>query len=179
MVIGGSKGGALFAGGRYLVSHAVTFPAAHPFYFYIGADQFVVFGRRYLILAACICMFLASIVLTQLFDRSGRAEIAGVDHIPLQLYLVVELAIIFLPDYVHAVVFQQPASAIIPRLTLLSAVLGCSLLAMIPPRKWHWLGGSCLLAVFFAFIFQDTGKLAIMGNRVEQLVQTLPPVRWL
>jgi hypothetical protein len=169
-----ASGGALFAVHRYLLSNAVTYRATHSSFLYNGADQFAVFGHRYVLLAAVLCIFVVLILVVEFYGTGRESEICTVGRIPLQLYLTVELAVLLIPDYIHSAMFQQPASAITPRLTLLSAVLGCCLLAVVQPRKWHWIGGACLAAVFFAFIFQDTGKLARMEKQVEQLVRSLP-----
>jgi len=169
-----ASGGALFVVHRYLLSHAVTYPSAHSSFLYNGADQFAVFGHRYVLLAAVLCIFVVSILVVEFYETRQMSEFWTVGCIPLQLYLTVELAVLLIPDYIHSSMFQQPAAAITPRLTLLSAVLGCCLLAVVRPRKWHWIGGACLAAVFFAFIFQDTGKLARREKRVEQLVQSVP-----
>lgn len=169
-----ASGGALFGVHRYLLGHALTYPAEHPFYFYNGVDQFVVFGRRYVPLAAVLCIFLISILVVELKAAQRSSEIWRAGRIPFQLYIAFELAILFIPDYIHSAAFQQPASVISPRLTLVSAVLVCSLLALVHPRKWHWIGGGCLAALFFAFVFQDTSKLARLEKRVEKLVQTVP-----
>ena len=165
---------ALFGVHLYLQSHAVTFPAAHSFYFYNGADQFAVFGPRYLLLAGVLGLFLVTILVMGLYETQRRAELLDAGRILLQLYLVVELAVLLLPDYVRSSVFQQPASVITPRLTLLSAVLAYSSVALVPPRRWHWIAATCLATVFFAFIFQDTARLAGLEDRTNKLLQSLP-----
>lgn len=167
-------GGGLFVIRRYLLSHAATYPAAHSFYFYNGADQLVVFGGRYVLVALALCIFLIAILLFEFYEKRRGSEVLSAGRIPLQLYLIVELAVLLIPDYIHSPVFQAPSAAITARLTLLSAILACCLLGVATPRKWHLIGGLCIAAGFFALIFQDTGTIARMEKRAEQLVQSVP-----
>ena len=127
--------GAFLGVHSYLLRHAVTFPAAHKFYFYNGVDQFVVFGHRYVLLAGVLVIFLVSILVIELYETKRRTELLDAGRILLQLYLAVELAVVLLPDYIRSPVFQQPASVITPRLTLLSAVLGYSFLSLVLAPK--------------------------------------------
>ena len=57
--------------------------------------------------------------------------------IPLQLYLVVELAVFLFPRGVHFP-HRVAIAMITERLTSISAVAGCCLLAVMRPSKWHW-----------------------------------------
>ncbi len=42
------------------------------------------------------------------------------------------------------------------------------------PRKWHTAGFAVIAAVFFVFLYQDTGMLNRMEAQIERLVATLP-----
>jgi hypothetical protein len=95
--------------------------------------------------------------------------------IPLQLYLLVELSVYLLPGGIH---FPPPTAALAlltERLTSVSAVFACCLLGAIYPRRWHLAGFGIIAAVYFSFLYQDTGKINGIEQQVVRLVSTLPP----
>jgi len=49
------------------------------------------------------------------------------------------------------------------RLTTISAIFGLVLLGCLKPRRWHLAGFGFCAVLFFAFLYQDTGRL----NRLE------------
>jgi hypothetical protein len=76
---------------------------------------------------------------------------------------------VYLPSY------AAPLSDLDARLTLISAVLLCCLLATVQPRAWHWIATTAIALLFFAFLYQDTARLNRMHDRVDALVRALPP----
>jgi hypothetical protein len=93
----------------------------------------------------------------------------------LELYLLVEAGIQLLPASIFLPQYAAPVGALTERLTSISAVLLCCLLGAIPPRRWQLFAFSAVAIVFFAFLYQDTGRLDRMEARVEALVHTIPP----
>ena len=95
--------------------------------------------------------------------------------IPLELYVIAEIAVFLLPDGVR--VPNQPAALalITERLTSLSAVLVCCVLVAMLPRKWHLLALAGIALAFFVFLYQDTALINRMEEEVAALVKTLPP----
>jgi hypothetical protein len=95
--------------------------------------------------------------------------------VPVQL-AVISAATVFLipgkvefPGYHHRLVF------IPERLSLATAVAICAMLAGSPPRRWLRLGQGALAAIFFLFLFHDESALNRLEERVEKVVDRLPP----
>jgi len=149
--------------------------AAKPFYAFNGADQLVLFGERYRFVARALAIFA---VLALGVDVVGRRHEPGVwkDYsVPLQLYLLTEVAVALLPD---AVSFPPPTAAaalLTERLTSVSAALGSCLLGVMRPSKWHLAASAAIAAVFFSFLYQDTSVVNKMESQVVALVSALPP----
>jgi hypothetical protein len=72
---------------------------------------------------------------------------------------------------------MAPIALLTERLTSVSAVLFCCLLAAMRPSKWHLIGSAAIAAVFFAFVYRDTAVVSRMEAQTERLVRTLPPNR--
>lgn len=146
-----------------------------PLYFFNGADQFVLFGRRYHFIEAAVSGFvLICVVVARLRSNETPVDWASF-MIPIQLYVLVELGVFLLPDGIR--VKNNPAALALftERITTISMVLiGCAL-AVLPPRKWQWIGWMAIAFVFFTFMYQVTGQINRMEAQVERLVRTLPP----
>jgi hypothetical protein len=59
-------------------------------------------------------------------------------------------------------------------MTSISAILLCCSLAAIKPLKWHLAGFAAVAAIFFFFVFADTGTLNKMENQAERYERVLP-----
>jgi len=158
----------------FLFRHYPVQAAAKPFYSFNGADQLVLFGERYRFVARALLVFAA---LSLTIDLAGRRQHrTGSDYaLPAQLYLLTEIAIVLLPG---AVAFPPPAAAaalLTERLTSVSAAMGCCLLGVVRPRKWHLAVSAAIAAVFFSFLYQDTSLVDKMESQIVQLVSGLPP----
>lgn len=160
----------------YLPAHFdVSTQEKYPLYFFNGADQFVLFGRRYhLIEAAVIAFFLVCLVAAVLHHKCSPTNWTRF-LIPIELYFLVELGVFLLPDGIR--VRNNPAALALftERITTISAVLICCALAALPPRKWQWAAWIIIAGVSFVFLYQDTGEINRMEAQVEKLVRTLPP----
>ena len=169
-----AAGVVLFAARYYFWHHDIVQTRDDPFYFFNGSDQLLLFGPRYAIPEFALLMFIFCAVAAAFFARSwGKLNWTGL-VIPLQLYVIVGLAVILLPDGIR---FPQQPSALAlltERLTSVSAVLLCCLLGALQPRKWHLLACGAIAAVFFTFLYQDAGTINRMEAQVEELVRTVP-----
>ncbi len=165
----------LFAVHIYLWHHYVADAGAKPFYAFNGADQLFLFGERYRILARALLVFALISLAVDIVRRRHDPKLWTSYAIPLQLYILVELSVWLLPDAIH---FPPPTATIAlltERLTSVSAVLGCCLLGAMRPSKWHLAVGAALAAVFFSFVYQDTGTVNRMEAQIVNLVGNLPP----
>jgi len=91
-----------------------------------------------------------------------------------QLYVIVCLAVILLPDGIRFPYQPSALALLTERLTSVSAALLCCLLGALQPRKWHLLATAAIAAIFFTFLYRDTGTINRMEAQVEQLVRTVP-----
>jgi hypothetical protein len=150
-------------------------PPTKPFYFFNGADQMVLFGPRYAIVEWGLIAFVAIAIAADLFmrrrDRGTWAQYA----IPVQFYALAILSVWLLPGGVQVSSTTTTASLLTERFSTISAVLACCLLGAMRPRKWHLAATCAIAAVFFAFLWQDTGRINRMEAQIVQLVSKLPP----
>jgi len=159
----------------FLWRHYYISPGAKPFYSFDGADQLVLFGERYRILARALLVFAVVALSADIFRRRHEKGLWQDYALPLQLYLLAGLAVFLLPD---GVAFPPPTAGVAlltERLTSVSAVLGCCLLGAMRPSRWHLAASAAITAIFFSFVFQDTAVVNRMEAQIVQLVRTLPP----
>jgi hypothetical protein len=155
---------------RYIVE-----PPPGPFYFFNGADQLVIFGDRYEIAEYALIAFFAIAIAVDIFRGRRAADQWNRYAMPLQLYLIMYVGIILLPRGVRFAGHPAAISLITDRLTTISAALACCILGAMLPRKWH-LGVSLgIAALFFTFLYQDTGVINNLEAQAEHLTRTLPP----
>lgn len=142
--------------------------------FYNGLDQFI-FGYRYLIPAAAFAVFIAVALGGDLLRRRREQDFSAQYTIPLELYLIVEAAVLLLPDGIYLPQYAAPVSHLTERLTSISAVLLCCPLALIEPRKWRLPALTVIALVFFGMLYRDTARINRMEEQAERLVHSLPP----
>jgi hypothetical protein len=165
----------LFGVHIYIWHHYVADPGARPFYSFNGADQLVLFGERYRVLARALLAFALVSIVVDLLRRRREPSLLKYYSIPIQLYLLAMFSPLLLPDAIH---FPEPTATIAlftERLTSITAVVGCCVLGATHPRKWHFAITAVIAGVFFAFLYQDTAIVNRMEAQVVQLVSKLPP----
>ena len=168
-------GASLVALHRYLWGHYNVYRGAGPPYMYNGADQLLLFGPRYRVPEIALLAFAFIALAVDIIRRRREPTLWKSYAIPLQLYVLVELAVHLLPGGIH---FPPPTAALAlltERLTSVSAVLACCLLGAMQPRKWHLAGFAAIAVVFFSFLYQDTATVDRMEQQVVRLVSELPP----
>lgn len=166
---------AIFLVRRFLFHHYIADAEVGPLYFFSGADQFILYGSRYWVPAAAFLIFIAAIVGTDLIGQRREPAFWLRLSLPVQLYLLVALGILWLPDGIHLPQFPAALALIAERVTSISLVLLCCLASVGRPRKWHLVGFSSIAIVFFTFLYQDTGTISRMETQVEHLLGPLPP----
>jgi len=170
-------GASLVALHRYLWGHYNVYRGAGPPYMYNGADQLLLFGPRYRVPEISLLTFALIVLAVDIIRRRREPTLWKSYAIPLQLYVLVELAVHLLPGGIH---FPPPTATLAlltERLTSVSAVLACCLLGAMQPRKWHLAGFAAIAVVFFSFLYQDTATVNRMEQQVVRLVSELPPNR--
>jgi hypothetical protein len=173
----------------FLASHyEVRWNPLARYLFFNGADQLALYGSRYYLLYA---LFAALLLAALALDAKSYAKnyphsrVSDAQHkdgfwsaigIPLQLYLAVAIAGLLLPTRVQLPQYAQPLSYLTPRLSNVSAILACCLLAAMKPKKWHAIASAAIAAIFFTFLYVDTGNLNKLEAQVERSVAALPPM---
>jgi hypothetical protein len=159
---------------HYLWQHYSVQAQGRPVYLLSGADQLELFGPRYGILEGALIV-LALISLTMDMGWRRMAGFWANYSLPLQLYIVVELGIVLFPRGIRFHQHIATIALITERMTTLAAAIGCCLLGAMRPSKWHLVWSMTIAAVFFLFLYQDTGTVNKMEAQVEHLVDSLPP----
>jgi hypothetical protein len=170
-----AAGVVLFAARYYFWHHDIVLARDDPFYFFNGSDQLLLFGPRYAIAEFALLVFIFAALAADFFSRPW-GKLRWQDFaVPLELYAIVGLGVILLPDGIRFPYQPSALALLTERLTSVSAVLLCCLLGVLQPRKWHLLSGGAIAALFFTFLYQDIGTIDHMEAQVEQLVRTVPP----
>ncbi len=142
---------------------------------YNGADQLLLYGARYRLPSILFCGFAVACVAQDLLRRRAQKESWSIFSLPLQLYGLALLAGLLLPSAITLPGYAVPLSLLTERLTSVTAVLVCCILAAAKPQKWHFPCLAVIAAVFFFFLFGDTGKLNKMEETTERFERVLPP----
>ena len=165
----------LFAMHIYIWHHYIVDHGAGPFYSFNGADQLVLFGERYRLLARALLVFGLVSIAIDLIRRRRESAPLRYYSIPIQLYLLAMFSALVLPGAIH---FPPPTATIAlltERLTSITAVIGCCVLGAMHPRRWHCAATATIAVVFFVFLYRDTAIVNRMEAQIVQLVSKLPP----
>ena len=159
----------------FLFHFYIADPPIDHLYFFTGADQLVLFSSRYWLAAGGFLVFCAAAFLADFIRTRKEGNFWRRYALVLQLYVLAEIGVFLLPDGIHFPQFTAALALIIPRLTLLSAILLCCVLGAMRPRLWHLAACSILAAFFFSMLYQDTQTINHMEMQTERLVRTIPP----
>jgi len=146
-----------------------------PFYLYNGADQLALYGKRYITVAIAAFCFGVICVLPDFFAEPREPSSWKRFELPLELYAIIFCATALLPENLRPSADAGWIGLLGSRLTTVSAILGICLMALLKPRKSHLAGFGACAAVFFAFLYQDTGWLNRLEANAEKLVAGVPP----
>lgn len=147
---------------------------SRPFYSFNGADQLVLFGERYRILAR---VFLAFAIASLSIDiiRPGHENTLWKKYsVPLELYALTGAGVLLLPGAVGSALTTAPIALLTERLTSVSAVLGFCLLGVMRLSRWHFVGFAAVAVIFFSFVYRDTAIVNKMESQIDRLVRTIP-----
>jgi hypothetical protein len=158
----------------YLAHHYIMDPPDEPLYTFTGADQLLLFGRRYAIPAATTGLFVLIVLATDAVRRRRDAAFWRYYRMPVELLVVLAVAVVALPDGIHLPQYPSAVALLTERLTSVTAVLFCCLLGAASPQRWHLIGFAAIAAVFFSFLCRDTAVINRMESSVERLVRTVP-----
>ena len=146
-----------------------------PFYLYNGADQLVLYGKRYLGLAAIAFCFGVACVAADFLTRPREPGFWKRCELPLECYVMAFCATSLLPENLRPSPHAGWIGLLDSRLTTLSAIFGLSVLGSLKRRQVHLAGFGICALVFFAFLYQDTGWLNRLEANAEGLTRGLAP----
>jgi hypothetical protein len=126
------------------------------FFTHSGADQLLLYSARYRLPAQLLVGFFALCIAADVYIRRKSQEPRSIYVLPLQLYAV-------------------PAGFLLDRLTSVTAILACCVLGAAQPRRWHLPCLAAISAIFFVFLYRDTGTLNKMEAQIESYARAMPP----
>jgi hypothetical protein len=153
-----------------------TGPFARKLLRFNGTDQLVTYGAEYRYIAYAMLAFLLICVALEVFYRVRGRESAGVLRLPLRLYAITFVAAFMLPRVLYLPQMLGPQVGLLTeRLTSVTAVLALCVVGSMRPQKWQLAGFAAIAAIFFLYLYMDTGTLNRMEAQAETLVHQLPP----
>lgn len=144
------------------------------YFFFNGADQLALYSPRYYLPYALFAAVFLVAVAADAISRRRDGSFWNSCGIPLQLYVATCMALLLLPTSIKLPWYAEALSYLTPRLSLVSAILACWMLGAIESKKWHAIGYTLIAAVFFTFLYIDTGRLNRIEEQVERAVASLP-----
>jgi hypothetical protein len=141
----------------------------------IGVDQLVLYGRRYEFLGRAALIFGIVCFVQDAVARLRDPAYWKRLELPLELYLILFCTASFAPENLRFSIQSAWVGLLVSRLTTISAIVGLCVLGWMRPRKWHLAGFATISVIFFAFLYQDTGRLNRMEANAGNLLSTLPP----
>ena len=175
LMVSGAALAIYFIARWYLVTHYFVLKHETNVYWYMGADQLVIFGVEYQLVAIAV----VTIAAIGLALRLRHAEARDLPRVALwlQVYALVAIAVVCAPGGIYHPKLQL-MGYLPDRLSLYSAVFLCALMAAVRPGKVQVALLASTALMFFSFLYRDTGKLERLEAKVEQVVAPLsPPAR--
>jgi len=162
---------------RWFISHHSAYEFSwpdHPFYFFNGADQFIVFGARYRYISAIVLAF--GLLMAGLDLRGApRASSWWKDRLLLLEFCVIAFLVTSLvPENLRLSQDAGWIGLLVSRLTLITAIYVLCFLGSFAPRRWHLVALSVCALVFFVFLYQDTSLVARLEANAEKITRSLP-----
>ena len=167
-----------FAAGSFLLLRAYFH--AHPnllpswrgesFWQLLGQDQMNVYGWRYLLLSWAALVWGVLSVTGAVYDWIFRGKgPARAIWLATEIYVVAVGATVCLPENFRTGLYAGWVGLLVSRLTLVTGVFGLLVLASLRLPRWTWRGAAVIAAIYFGFLWRDTGNL----NRLEASARAL------
>jgi hypothetical protein len=140
-----------------------------------GADQLVLFGARYSVLASVLLLFMVAGVAYDVIHGMRTPGALSAYRLPLHLYGMALLVDMLSPGAIVLPQYPVLVGFLTERLSLVTAILACCVMATTVSRKWHAVGFAAIAVPFFLFLYADTGKVDRMEIQAERYERILPP----
>lgn len=186
----GRRRGVLFFGAAavligahfYLARHFIMDPPDDQYWMFNGSDQLLLFAPRYWCVAGATLLVVTSAVIASFGavwrerDTKRIAVREGLTRFAVapELYALVAVGVWALPDGIRLPQYPAAVALLTQRLTSVSAVLLICVVAALPARRWHLAAAGAAAALFFGFLFHDTGRISAMETEAGRLVRTVP-----
>lgn len=139
-----------------------------------GADQLILYGSRYRLLSQLLLVLIVAAVLADYLSHRKERGAGAAYRVPLQLYGLALLAGFVLPWVIFLPHYGAPLGMLTERLSLVTAVFACCVLGAARSKPWHTAAFTAIALMFFAFLYQDTGKLDRMEKQARAYARTVP-----
>ncbi|HEY3926963.1 MAG TPA: hypothetical protein VGL89_01195 [Candidatus Koribacter sp.] len=153
----------------YAVYHYSVLPRSVPYFYLLGADQFIVFGPAFLAIA--VAALILSLVVVLLRRRDIRRSQW------LLFYLMIAITVACSPGGLYSDERFGMMGFLPDRGSLYSVVALAVLLAACRPPRWTTVAWCALAFAYFIGIYRDTGILNRRLDKVNALVAQAKPSR--
>jgi len=150
------------------------FPGLHGILF-TGADQLMIFGAPYRVLSRTLLVLGALAFFAAALQDRKRGPLLRHIWIPLSLWTLLIATAMLLPGSVWLPTYIAPVSAIVSRITSVTAIIGLCVVGNLQPRKWILTSLVVVATIFFALQYRDTAMLNRMEQQAETLFSSLQP----
>jgi hypothetical protein len=135
----------------------------------LGADQVLTYGMKYVFLEApLLCLWI--LLLVRRFETAPRM----IEDVPFQLLVLNVAAALCMPDAIWFPHYHVRLTYIAIRLSLLSAVLFCAVIARVRLHPAEKAVSAALLLLFFSFTFIDERAINSVEAKMDRAVEALP-----
>lgn len=149
-------------------------PVGWQVYNYVGFDQLVLYSHRYRALAIAVLVLTVLIAVPEAIRERRSSEFWGLVRMPLELWIIAVFATAMLWNDILVPKYAVGFTYILGRLTSITAVLGFCILGCVRPQRWHAVALAICAVIFFAWMYQDTGRINKLEEQAETLVNQLP-----
>lgn len=134
-----------------------------------GVDQVLTYGMKYESVAAGLLGLWILLLIRRLSMQSPLRDVA------LQLWVLSAAACALMPVSISLPFYRAGMTYITIRLSLLSAIVLCSVIARVRLNSLEKLISFVLLALYFSFAFVDERALNSAEQKIAAAIATLPP----
>jgi len=162
----------------FLHAHFLIMWRRTPYYLLDGFDQFLLYQPHYLLLAHLLRIaFVASLIVA--IAKCFRAPRWWVPYyLPFQLWLLAFAAVQLLPTDIDGNLFHRigflSIGFLTERATSVVIVMFCCLIGAVSPEGWFRIGSAFIAAIFFLFLYVDSGVVAQMEDLLRAQILQLP-----
>lgn len=136
----------------------------------LGADQILTYGMKYRLLEAAL-FGLWILLLVRAFEMTDSMLV----DLPFQLLLLNAVIALCMPDAIWLPRYHVRLTYVAIRLSLLSAILLCGVIARVPLRMGEKAASYALLILFFGFTYVDERAINSIERKMVQAIESLPP----